>query len=69
MHTPTHKVTAAMDGSDPSGVKPALGLAWADMVTTRLMLYRPEAVETEVEYQKVYNVSILFIVILHQTCT
>ena len=29
-----------------NGVKPSLGLAWADMVTMRLMLTRDEGVES-----------------------
>ena len=42
-----------MDSSDGSGMKPALGLAWADTVTLRLVAHRPEAVESEAECQKV----------------
>lgn len=29
-----------------SGVRPSLGLAWADMVTVRLMLTREEGIES-----------------------
>ena len=36
-----------------AGIKPALGLTWADMVTTRLMLTRPEGVDANEEFQKV----------------
>ena len=40
------QVTAAMDSGDSiNRVKPSLGLAWADMVTVRLMLTREEGVE------------------------
>ena len=40
------QVTAAMDSGDGiNGVRPSLGLAWADMVTMRLMLTREEGVE------------------------
>lgn len=39
-----------------AAIKPALGLTWADIVTTRLMLSRPEGVDANQEYQKVcYN--------------
>ena len=35
-----------MDSGDSiNGVRPSLGLAWADMVTVRLMLTREEGVE------------------------
>ena len=34
------------------GVKPALGLAWADMVTVRLMMLRDEGVEVGEEQQQ-----------------
>ena len=36
-----------------AAVKPALGLTWADMVTTRLMMTRPEGVDAQEEFQKV----------------
>ena len=32
-------------GESINGVRPSLGLAWADMVTMRLMLIREEGVE------------------------
>ena len=44
-----------MDSSDSAGSKPALGLAWADTVTVRLVAHRREAVESEEECQKVCN--------------
>ena len=49
------QVAADMDSSDGTGSKPALGLAWADTVTVRLVAHRPEAVESEEECQKVCN--------------
>ena len=33
-------------GESINGVRPSLGLAWADMVTMRLMLTREEGVES-----------------------
>ena len=45
-------------GRSTNGIKPALGLAWADMVTVRLMLTRPEAVETEADYQQVHKLHV-----------
>ena len=42
-----------MDGDCVGGVKPALGLAWAEQVTMRLMMTRYEGVETEEEVQQV----------------
>ena len=48
-----HQVTAAMDVESKTGVKPALGLAWSEEVTMRLMMTRPEAVDSEEECQKV----------------
>lgn len=39
-------MTAAVDSGDGiNGVRPSLGLAWADMVTVRLLLTREEGVE------------------------
>ena len=38
------------------GVRPALWLAWADMVTVRLMMLREEGVEDGEEQQKVSHV-------------
>ena len=39
-------MTAAVDSGDGiNGVRPSLGLAWADMVTMRLLLTREEGVE------------------------
>lgn len=40
-------------GGEGGGVKPALGLAWADMVTVRLMMLREEGVEDGEEQRKV----------------
>ena len=40
-------------GGGGGGVKPALGLAWADMVTVRLMMLREEGVEIGEEQQSV----------------
>jgi hypothetical protein len=42
-----------MDGNAGSNIKPALGLTWADVVTTRLMLTRPEGVESNPDCNKV----------------
>ena len=42
-----------MDGNAGSNIKPALGLTWADMVTTRLMLTRPEGVGSSPDCEKV----------------
>ncbi len=44
---------AAAAAAAAAGIKPALGLTWADMVTTRLMLTRQEGVDGNQEYQKV----------------
>lgn len=52
---PCLQVAADMDSSDSAGSKPALGLAWADTVTVRLVAHRREAVESEEECQKVCN--------------
>ena len=48
-----------MDSGDSiNGVRPSLGLAWADMVTVRLMLTREEGVENCGDtVQKVSNVT------------
>ena len=56
------QVTAAMDSGDNiNGVRPSLGLAWADMVTVRLMLTREEGVENCGDtVQKVSNVTQIF---------
>ncbi len=43
------QVTAAMDEVCVSGVRPALGMAWAEQVTMRLMLTRSEGVGYEEE--------------------
>ena len=40
-------------GEGGAGVRPALGMAWADTLTTRLMLYRDEAVEDS-DFQQVH---------------
>ena len=42
-----------MDGESKSNVKPALGLAWSEEVTMRLMMTRHESVESEEDCQKV----------------
>ena len=47
--------TAGQTNPVAAGIKPALGLTWADMVTTRLMLTRPEGVDANEEFQKVCN--------------
>ena len=54
------QVTAAMDSGDSiNGVRPSLGLAWADMVTMRLMLTREEGVENCADIvQKVSKVAL-----------
>ena len=52
-----------MDSGDSiNGVRPSLGLAWADMVTVRLMLTREEGVENCGDtVQKVSNVTKILI--------
>ncbi len=44
-----------MDSRTPNSVKPALGLTWADIVTMRLMLSRPEGVDSTEEHSKVWT--------------
>ncbi len=46
-------MTAAIDEECVGGVKPALGLAWAEQVTVRLMMTRSEGVGDETELQQV----------------
>ena len=45
------QVTAVM--GEGGGVTPALGLAWASMVGTRLMLYRDETLYSDLDCHKV----------------
>ncbi|XP_064403342.1 DNA repair protein XRCC3-like [Halichondria panicea] len=47
-----NQVTAAIDEECVGGVKPALGLAWAEQVTVRLMMTRSEGVGDETELQQ-----------------
>ena len=47
VHAILFQVTAAMNSEEGiNGVRPSLGLAWADVVTMRLMLTREEGVES-----------------------
>lgn len=45
-------MTAAVNSSGES-IRPALGLAWANMVGTRIMLHREETVDNAADYSKV----------------
>ena len=47
--------SGAESAAAAAGVKPALGLTWADMITTRLMLTRQEGVDPNQEYQQVHT--------------